>query len=385
MKQILILFTLLLALGSQAQNKMLKGRIVDQATQAGIAYTNIGVEGTFYGTASDADGFFELKVPAEFQTQTLFISAVGYQNQSLRVADLLLKDFARIALVEQTYDIEGIDVAAQSRVLYRIIRTAAERVPQNYHSSPVGMTFHYLGKTMLDDSTAHIREAIVDVTDAKGYSQPGVKDAYDSRNYRFTQVNKNFDSYSFGADNAGFDELLEQDLARLSNTVFSEKLLNDYDLYLDGISAYQGDSVWIISYKPTKIDLAHTGDYYATKMEGKLYILKSNYALVRSECVLEASRNNAQNRSLLSQNKDQQQVRYHLTTLYQRYGGKYLVSYLDQDKRFTNAAGQEIKLSRKAALLDFEPSPQLLTERQYFENTDYNQQFWNSFHSKKKL
>lgn len=385
MKQILILFSFFIAVAAQGQTKTIKGRIVDNNTQAGIAYTNIGIEGTFYGTASDADGFFELKLPDEFQDQTLFVSAVGYENQNLPVAELLLKDFARIALTEQTYNIEGIDVAAQSRVLYRIIRTAAERVPQNYHNGPVGLTFHYLGKTMANDSTTNIREAIVAVTDANGYSQPGVKDAYDNRNFRFTEVNKNFDSYSFPEGNAGFDELLEQDLARLSNTVFSEKLINDYDLNLDGISAYQGDSVWIISYKPTKVDLAHTGDYFATQMEGKLYILKSNYALVRSECVVEAPKNNAQNRSLYTEGKAEQNVSYHLTTLYQSYGGKYLVSYLDQDKSFTNAEGKAVKLSRKAALLDFEPSPKMLTDRSYFEDTKYDEQFWNSFHTKKKL
>jgi hypothetical protein len=384
MKQLLFLFSFLIAISAQAQTRVIKGRIVDAATQSGIAYTNIGIEGTFYGTASDADGYFELKVPGEFQNKTLLVSAVGYENQKMSVNGLLLKDFARIALAAQTYSIEGIDVEAQSRVLYRIIRTAAERVPENYHSGPVGLKFHYLGKTMLNDSATHIREAIVDLTDATGYSQPSVKDAYDSRNYRFTEVNKNFDSYSFPQGETGFDELLEQDLARMSNTIFSEKLINDYDLHLDGISAYQGDSVWIISYKPTKFAPTYTGDYYATKMEGKLYILKSNYALVRSECVVKASKNNPQNRSLYTESKEEQQVSYHLTTLYQRFNGKYLVSYLDLDKSFTNSEGKAMKRSRKAALLDFEPSPELLTARTYFEDSGYNEQFWNDFHAKRE-
>ena len=79
-----------IAVGAQAQTKTIKGRIVDDASQAGIAYTNIGIEGTFYGTASDADGYFELKVPDEFQGQTLFVSAVGYENQNLPVAELFV-------------------------------------------------------------------------------------------------------------------------------------------------------------------------------------------------------------------------------------------------------------------------------------------------------
>ncbi len=120
MRHFFLIAFLFIAVASQAQTKLIKGRIVDSQTQEGIAYTNIGIEGTYYGTASDADGFFELKIPDEFAGKMLFVSAVGYTNKSISVPELLQKDFARIAINEQTYNIEGIDVAAQSRVLYRI-------------------------------------------------------------------------------------------------------------------------------------------------------------------------------------------------------------------------------------------------------------------------
>ena len=385
MKQLLILASLFISTALQAQTALLKGRIVDASTQNGIAYTNIGVEGTYYGTASDADGFFELKIPDEFTGKMLFISAVGYENQSYPVRELLLKDFVRLSLTGQTYSIEGIDVAAQSRVLFRIIRTAAEQVPANYHAGPIGLKFHYLGKTVLNDSTSQVREAIVEMTDQSGYSTPSVQNAFTDRNYRFTEVNRNFDSFSFSEGQTGFDELIEQDVARLKNTFFSEKLINDYDLQLEGMSTYEGDSVWVISYKALKPDLAHTGDYFATKMEGKLYILKTDYALVRSECLIEASKNNPQNRSLYTDGNAQQNVRYHLTTLYRKQNGKYLVSYLDQDKSYTNAAGNEVSQSRKAALLDLVKSPQLISGRSYFENASYDEKFWTSFHTTKEL
>lgn len=384
MKHLLIIFLLTFSVFAQAQNRSLKGRIVDAGNQSGIAYTNIGIEGTYFGTASNADGFFELKIPDEFAGKMLYVSAVGYENQSFPVDDLLQKDFARIPLTAQTYSIEGIDVAAQSRVLFRVIRTAAERIPQNYQAGPFGLKFHYLGKTLVNDSSSQIREAIVELTDQNGYRSPSVKDAYDSRNYRFVEVNKNFDSYSFPEGQTGFDELLNQDLARVGNTIFNEELINDFDLHLDGMTAYEGDSVWVISYQSTKPDLAHSGDFYASRVDGKLYILKSNYALVRSECVIEASKHNPQNRALATEGNEQKNVRYHLTTLYQKRGGKYLVSYLDMDKTYINPTGENITVSRKAALLDFDPAAPMLNSRSYFEDSAYNEQFWNSFHSSQK-
>lgn len=385
MKHILTIAFLLFAFASQAQNQLIKGRIVDSNSQEGIAYTNIGIEGTFYGTASDADGFFELKIPDEFADKVLFVSAVGYSSKSLSVPELLQKDFARIAIDEQTYSIEGIDVAAQSRVLYRIIRTASDRVSENYHAGPIGLKFHYLERVNDTDSIDKIREAVVELTDEHGYSSPSVQDAYISRNYRFTEVNKNFDSFSFKDGTSRFNELIDLDLPRLSNTIFNDKLINDYDLHLDGIQPYKGDSVWVISYKSAKPGLAHSGDYYATQLEGKLYINKKNYALVRHECMIEAEKNNPQHRSLYTSGNAEKNVRYHYTALYQPYGGKYLVSYLDLDKRFENEQGQTITETSKAALLDLDRSPKAITGRTYFEDSEYNEKFWTSFHSSKKL
>lgn len=385
MKAVLIIVFTLLAATLQAQTRVMKGRIVDRASQAGIAYTNIGIEGTYFGTASDANGFFELKIPDDFAGKSLYVSAVGYENRRFRIEELLQSDFARIALSEQTYNIAGIDVAARSRVLFRIIRTASEQVPDNYFGGPVGLTFHFLGKTLVNDSATQVREAIVKLTDQTGYSQPSVEDAFRGRNYRYAEVNKNFRPIGFADGQTGFDELIDLDIARARNTIFNPNLINDYDLHLEGISPWEGDSVWVISYHSAKPDLAHSGDYYASRIDGKLYILKSNYALVRHECEVEAGKNNPQNRSLYTTGNEQQSVRYHLTTLYQRYGDRYLVSFFDLEKQFVDPEGQRVTWSRKASLLDVTQTPEPIQGRTYFEDSTFDEKFWNSFHSGAKL
>jgi len=379
MKQIIFFLLFLVPVFVLAQPKTLKGRIVDASNQQGIGYTNIGVEGTFYGTASDAEGFFELKIPEEFFGGKLFVSAVGYWNVTLLLNDLFGQEFVRIPLAEQTYSIEGVDVEAQSRVLFRIVRTAIQKIPQNYHPGPVGMKFYYQEDKQLNDSSILNREAIVELHDKTGYSSPSVSDAYRNRHYRFTQVKKNFDSKLFSTAQTGFDELLEMDLVRLSNTILNQELLNDYDLNLEGISTYDGDSVWIISYKTGKPDLAHSGDYYATQMNGKIYILKSNYAIIRNECMIGSSTNNSQNRSLFTDDKGQQQVSYHFTAIYKNKEGKYAVNYLDCDKTYTNLQGETITFRRKANALGLSQQPAEISGRDYFEDTPYVENFWKEF------
>lgn len=386
MKPVTLFLFLLIALQTFAQPKTIKGRIVDSNTQQGLAYTNIGIEGTFYGTASNAEGFFELKVPKEFLDETLYISAVGYGNVTYPISKLIDQEFTRIPLEEQTYSIEGVNVAAESLVLFRIVRTAAERVSQNYHYGPFSLKFHYLERTKYGAKESLDREAVVEMYDENGYMEPSIADAFKKRHYKFIQVNKNFAPYSFQGGESGFDELIEMDLARLSNTLFDEELLSDYDLYLEDVSTYEGDSVWIISYKANEADLPHTGDYYATKMEGKMYILKKSYALIRNECMIEASQNNSHNRSLYVKDRGQQEVRYHFTCAYKQHDGLYVVSYLDCDKTYISEKGEEVSNSRKAAVLELNKSPKMtkVAGRNYFENTAFVEKFWKGFHALQK-
>ncbi len=374
-----IFFLLLIATFTvSAQTEILKGRIVDSNTQEGIAYTNIGIEGTFYGTASDAEGFFELKVPDEFKNEKLYISAVGYKNEILDVNQLLTKDFNLIRLAAQTYDIADIDVAAQSRVLFRVLKNASQNISKNYFKGPLGMKVYYSEDVNVGEKTKS-REAVANIYDQNGYSQPGVLDAYKSRNFKFVQSKKNFEPYSFPNGSTGFEELLEMDVVRSASTVLNEKLLNDYDLQLEGSSIFEGDSVWIISYKTSETDLAHTGDYYAEKINGKIYVSKSDYGVIRNECAIEASKNNAQNRSLVAKDNTQKEVKYHFTATYKKQSGKYALAYVDSKKTFTNAKNQTVLISKKASILDVSTSPSKISWKDYFEDVTYIESFWRSF------
>lgn len=379
MRILIISLFLVLCLPAWSQVQLVKGRVVDSETQKGIAYTNIGVEGTFFGTASDAEGFFELKIPTEFKNDKLFFSAVGYANLVRNIPELTSKDFVKIQLVEQTYNIDDVDIAAQSRVLFRIIKTAASNIPANFMRGPLGMKIYFEETTKKNSDSASTREAVVNLYDEKGYQSPSITDAFKNRNFKFSQVKKNFESYSIPSGKTGFEELLEMDIARLSNGILNEKLLNDYDLQLEGISQFEGDSVWIISYKTNKADLAHTGDFYATQLDGKIYISKNNYEILRNECIIEAEKNHSHNRSLATKEANETQVNYHFTATYKPFNGQYVLSHLDCDKTYLDADNNKVTYSRKADVLEIDKNPTKIQGKDYFEDEAYVEDFWNSF------
>ena len=378
MRNTLLFLFLIAAISVSAQTQVLKGRIVDSKTQEGLTYTNIGVEGTFYGTASDAEGFFELNIPDQFKAEKLYISAVGYKNKSIDLNGLLSKDFNLIKLDAQTYGIADVDVAAQSRVLFRIIKSASQNISKNFTSNPVGYKVFYSERITTGFKT-QVREAVAKLYDENGYKNCSVKDAFDSRNFQFVQSKKSFDTYSFPEGSNGFEELLEMDIVRSASTILNEKLLNDFDLQLVGQSVFEGDSVWIIAYKTAETDLAHTGDFYAEKMNGKIYVSKSDYGIIRNECAIEASKNNRQNRSLATKANSQQKVKYNFTSTYKKENGKYHLAFLSSQKSFVNGENIGVKSIRNASVLEVDNSPSKIIGKDYFEDVVYEESFWQSF------
>jgi TonB-dependent SusC/RagA subfamily outer membrane receptor len=63
--------------------RLLRGRVVDRATEEGLPGVTVLVKGTTLGTSTNADGSFELHAP--FATQSLVFSFVGYETQEQNV------------------------------------------------------------------------------------------------------------------------------------------------------------------------------------------------------------------------------------------------------------------------------------------------------------
>lgn len=370
---IIILSCFSVSIITQAQT--IKGKITDQESGEGIAYTNIGIEGTLYGTASNAEGFFELRIPEGYEQKNVYFSAVGYANKLILASEFAGKDFVVVALEEQTYGIEGINVAAQSKVLFRIIRTASDKIRENYMAGPLGMKIYYTEK-----QDGKNREAVVQLTDKDGYRNSSVINAFRSRNYKFTEAKRDFEVNSFPQGSTGFDELIEADLVRLGNTILNENLISDYDLKLEKSMVFNGDSVWVIDYKTSKTDLAHTGCFGAEKFSGKIFISKSDYGIVRNEIEIKSAKQNPQGRSLAIRTKGYSDVTDNITVGYKKAEGNYILSFIDSNKQFINAEGKTQSIQQLAIVFDTQKSGVLMINgRDYFDNAVFNSFFWTNF------
>ncbi|QIA07074.1 carboxypeptidase-like regulatory domain-containing protein [Draconibacterium halophilum] len=301
-KTIIFIFTVCLALTTLGQNgskvaHTIKGKVVDANTNRPVSYTNIGLEGTFFGTASDSEGNFELKIPEDMVEKDIYFSAVGFTNKQFPVKDLFAKEFAVVKLESQSYGVDEVDVAAQNKVLIRILRMASENIKYNYGSGPFNMHFAYSNETAVNGQVKAPQIAKVMLYDKTGYTHPSKADAFKARNYLVNKEQSD-DDYRFSSAQINLDDLLGFDWVRSASGILSPALLGNYQLTLESQPVINGKEYWLISFSPRVPSLTTTGDYYAGTFKGKITIKKEDYSILKIVGQAVAPKNNRQSRAL---------------------------------------------------------------------------------------
>jgi hypothetical protein len=276
--------------------KTIKGKVINAATNEPVSYTNIGLEGTFFGTASDDEGNFELKIPQELVSKDIFFSAVGFKNKQFPVQSLFDKEFNVIKINSQSYGIEDIDIAAQNMVLIRILRMASENIPYNFIQGPYNLVGQYQNEKTVNNTTTK-QSAEVLLYDQNGYGSPSKEDAFQSIKYSIKKTGSEED-YRFSTGTTNLDELLELDWARSATSVLNPELTAGFQLTLDAETTIKGEDFWVILFKQIQPTLAGSGDFYATAFEGKITINKEDYSILNISGKVKSPKNNRQGKAL---------------------------------------------------------------------------------------
>ena len=130
---------------------LIKGKLVDLNSHEVLAYANIGVPDKNMGTVSRRDGSFEMPVSAEFLTDSLKISMIGYQSRVLSISNLIqtTKPLV-IALERYTTSLQEVFVTQKKPVLKTLGNTTTSTfvsvgLPLKFLGSEIGVKIN-LGK-----------------------------------------------------------------------------------------------------------------------------------------------------------------------------------------------------------------------------------------------
>lgn len=110
----LSLFLLLYQIAFSSENTAISGRVLDQNQQP-LAFVNIGVLNTQYGTASNMQGDFQLYLPeAGFSdTDSVRFSMVGYHAQTLALSSLKGQMQVEVMLIPKLETLPSVTVSTK--------------------------------------------------------------------------------------------------------------------------------------------------------------------------------------------------------------------------------------------------------------------------------
>lgn len=298
----IFLIALCLSVVSLAQDGVkvahtIKGKVVNAKSNRPVSYTNIGLEGTYFGTASDGEGNFELKIPEDMVDKAIYFSAVGFKNKQFPVKELFSKEFNVIKLQAQSYGVDEVDVAAQNMVLIRILRMASENIKYNNGAGPFNMHCSYSNERTVEQDIQAPQIASVLIYDEKGYSEVSKTDAFTSRNYS-VKKEKSDDDYTFSTSQLNIDDLLDLDWVRSASCILNPALLAEYKLSLKEQPTINGKEYWLIAFSQDKPNVEGSGSFYATSFEGEITINKEDYSVLEISFNSAATKQNKQGRGL---------------------------------------------------------------------------------------
>ena len=253
-----------------SQNISISGKIIDTNTKKAIPYANVSIERTGFGTVSNYDGAFTLKLPSCFKNKKLAVSYMGYNTYKIPIANI--SNNLTIRLKKTDILLQEVTVFPDSTLL-DLLRKAYNSINKNYPQTPTLYEGFYR-ETLKTDSNQYLyfSEATI-----KTYKN-SYKNSSDYGQVKILKSRKNVFPGSDTINNvkfyAGVYSANTDDIVKIRMSFINPKKFKNYHYELNYITKSNGKDVYVISFD-TKND-SLKGNY-----SGTLYIDKESLAYIQ--------------------------------------------------------------------------------------------------------
>jgi len=379
-KHLFLVFLLSLygILGYSQTKVKISGRIQNSETNELIPFVHINVIGSNYGTVSDENGEFVFLIPTQSMI-TIKVSSIGFESQTLTAdADPLL-----IKLKPSTHLLKEVVVTVTSEDPKQIVKKAFNSIRRNYFREPIVLESFYRHYCNDDGVYGRLIEAQIDLYKKKGYGKiekyESSKDAFEVKELRrsFDQTLRD----KFGHQPMALDIVLKSDIASLKQKPRSKnKYVNmflDYENFLntkkntflyelEELTEINDEEVYKISFVLNKKH--REASFNQMTYKGILYILKSNYVILRFE-----------SEAFTEKIKVKQVVNY------KNYHGKYALFHSLNEISTSDKEGRRhfVHIDFTVENLKTEKLKEIKRDkidRDYLSSIHYNEEFWKNYH-----
>ncbi len=115
---------------SQVQEKQVNGFVIDAVTEKSMAYVNVAVIGSTFGTVSNQNGEFKINLNKADQSDSIAFHYIGYQTYKALISDL--QDGVIIKMKEEQVKLKEITILANPVTVEELINNALYRRGTNY-------------------------------------------------------------------------------------------------------------------------------------------------------------------------------------------------------------------------------------------------------------
>lgn len=300
----------------------LRGVVRDRQSRRRLPHVNIILEGTNIGTVSNADGVFELRVPASFRR--LKFSHIGYASSYLYPTEA--DDDLTIWMVPvETILSDVIVYGADPR---QVVLDALDRVDRNYPASEQLLSLFYRETVQKGRRYIGVSEAVMEVLKGDYRQRDIAGDRVRLRKGRQLVSQRSRDTLSVKV--AGGPTLaVVMDIAKNPDALLDPAYIDDYRFELEGSTEIDGRLQYVIAFRPQR-----KADYLL--FSGLLYIDRERRAFTRAEFDLDLSDRDLAVRSILRKRPAGlrfQPQRVHFVVGYRQEEGVSMLHYLQSTIR----------------------------------------------------
>ncbi len=374
---------ILLYLNLSSQN--ISGKVVQTDNEKSIPFASVAIEGTTLGMVTNFEGLFNLDISADYINSKLIVSCIGFEEQKFDIIDIYGNNNLIIRLESTNVEIDEVVVEQKSLLPYTILKKAIHFIKDNNLDQAYNYELYYLNKDVRRDNKVLKREAVILMSDCKGYYKTSVYKTFKDINYKFLESNRNFDVISIEDGNTNIDNLLEFDIARHSNNILNKDRLYDYEVVIKDEITYKGESVWVLSYSCNKPNLFSSGDFHANFYSGEIFINKDDYAVMYNKATVKSDNQSKLARDLYVKplSNKLQNTFYKYEVLYKKENEYYALDKISYKIDYNYKKNDDTQiLSRESSLSVIKiitQEPHILDSRSYYEDNNTDLSFWKNF------
>lgn len=265
---------------------LLRGVVRDRQYHRKLPHVHILLEGTNIGTVSNAEGYFELRVPTADFRRVKF-SHIGYASSYLYPSEV------GEALTVWMIPTETVlsDVIVYGADPLRLVEEALDRVERNYPEQEQMLSLFYRETIQKGRRYIGVSEAVIEVLKGSYARRDVLGDRVRMHKGRQLVSQRSRDTLSVKV--AGGPTLaLVMDVAKNPDALLDPAYLTDYRFEMEGSTEIDGRLQYIISFRPQR-----RTDY--PLFAGRLYIDRDRLAFTRAEFAMDLANKEVAVRSVL--------------------------------------------------------------------------------------